>query len=207
MALQDATSEAPPGLIRGPHTGSHLLNIRNARIRSENDVTLLRNRLERLAQEERKAVKKIEDTRRRAEQIIQLKTRNERTHLRKQMEAEYAERQKERARERLMQSKLEMSDTVQANQQAVQNQKKQGANHLREQRSMINEHLRQRQEEQLDRNRKVTEVGGSSDELASAHGGVSLAPCPSRPAPTPCTVDSRARSRCAATEDAGAHGL
>eukprot|EP00967_Tisochrysis_lutea_P029412 scaffold34410_cov23-Tisochrysis_lutea.AAC.1 len=47
---------------------------------------------------------------------------------------------------------------MQANLQAIQNQKKQGADHLREQRQLINEHLRQRQEQQLDRNRKVTEV-------------------------------------------------
>ena len=68
---------------RGPFTGSHMLNVRNARMRSEYDVNLLRNRLERLRQEERKALKKIEETRRRADQIISLKTRNEETHMRK----------------------------------------------------------------------------------------------------------------------------
>ena len=41
---------------RGPFTGSHMLNVRNARQRSEQDVELLRNRLGRLEQEERKTV-------------------------------------------------------------------------------------------------------------------------------------------------------
>ena len=35
---------------RGPFTGSHMLNVKNARLRSEHDVNLLRNRLERLRQ-------------------------------------------------------------------------------------------------------------------------------------------------------------
>merc|ERR1719454_2362615 len=82
---------------RGPFTGSHMLNVKNARLRSEHDVNLLRNRLERLRQEERKALKKIEETRRRADQIIALKTRNEQNHLRKDLEAEYADQQLERA--------------------------------------------------------------------------------------------------------------
>ena len=34
----------------GPFTGSHMLNVKNARLRSEHDVNLLRNRLERLRQ-------------------------------------------------------------------------------------------------------------------------------------------------------------
>ena len=38
---------------RGPFTGSHMLNVKNARLRAEHDVNLLKNRLERLRQEER----------------------------------------------------------------------------------------------------------------------------------------------------------
>lgn len=66
-----------------------MLNVRNSRQRSENDVMLLRNRLERLQQEERKALKKIEETRRRAEQIVHLKIRNEHNSIRKEMSKEY----------------------------------------------------------------------------------------------------------------------
>lgn len=155
--------QRPPSSARGSDSGSHMLNIRNARIRSENDVQLLRNRLDRLAQEERKALKKIEETRRRAEQIIQLKARNERTHLRKELEAQYDERQKELARERLQASKMENSVAVQATVEALMAQKKQEAGILREQRELINDYLRSQREQNLDRNREMTEVSGGCD--------------------------------------------
>lgn len=141
-----------------PGSGSHILNIRNARMRAESDVTLLRNRLEKLGQEERKALKKIEETRKRAEQIIQLRARNERAHLRKQLEAERSERQRDRRREALQASKNEMSGKVQANVDALQAQKKHDAAVMRDQRALINDYLRVKQQQQLERNRQVTEV-------------------------------------------------
>ena len=141
-----------------PGSGSHILNIRNARMRAESDVTLLRNRLEKLGQEERKALKKIEETRKRAEQIIQLRARNERAHLRKQLEAERSERQRDRRREALQASKNEMSGKVQANVDALQAQKKHDAAGMRDQRALINDYLRVKQQQQLERNRQVTEV-------------------------------------------------
>ena len=141
-----------------PGSGSHILNIRNARMRAESDVTLLRNRLEKLGQEERKALKKIEETRKRAEQIIQLRARNERAHLRKQLEAERSERQRDRRREALQASKNEMSGKVQANVDALQAQKKHAAAVMRDQRALINDYLRVKQQQQLERNRQVTEV-------------------------------------------------
>ena len=141
-----------------PGSGSHILNIRNARMRAESDVTLLRNRLEKLGQEERKALKKIEETRKRAEQIIQLRARNERAHLRKQLEAERSERQRDRRREALQASKNEMSGKVQANVDALQAQKKHDAAVMRDQRALINDYLRVKQQQQLERNRQVTEA-------------------------------------------------
>ncbi|EOD32140.1 hypothetical protein EMIHUDRAFT_202747 [Emiliania huxleyi CCMP1516] len=127
-------------------------------MRAESDVTLLRNRLEKLGQEERKALKKIEETRKRAEQIIQLRARNERAHLRKQLEAERSERQRDRRREALQASKNEMSGKVQANLDALQAQKKHDAAVMRDQRALINDYLRVKQQQQLERNRQVTEV-------------------------------------------------
>uniref|UniRef100_A0A7S0LDW1 Uncharacterized protein n=1 Tax=Coccolithus braarudii TaxID=221442 RepID=A0A7S0LDW1_9EUKA len=141
---------------RGTFTGSHMYNVKNARQRSENDVKLLQNRLERLRQEERKALKKIEETRRRADQIIQLKTRNQETHIRKAQEEEYKERQRERARERLQSSKAEMGSAIRSNADALAAQKKQEAAILREQRAMIEEHLRQQQEQHVARNQQIS---------------------------------------------------
>ena len=125
---------------RGPFTGSHMLNVRNARQRSEQDVELLRNRLGRLEQEERKTLKKIEETRRRADQIIQLKIRNEQNAVRKQLEGQYAEQQRERARERLQQHKAEMSSGVAEQQEALLQQKRAEADQLRQQRADIGTH-------------------------------------------------------------------
>ena len=96
-ATMSGSSELKP---RGPFTGSHMLNVKNARLRSEHDVNLLRNRLERLRMEERKALKRLRETRRRADQIVSLKTRNEENHMRKLLEAEYANQQLRRARQR-----------------------------------------------------------------------------------------------------------
>mmetsp|Transcript_39631 Transcript_39631/g.92639 ORF Transcript_39631/g.92639 Transcript_39631/m.92639 type:complete len:270 (-) Transcript_39631:211-1020(-) len=143
---------------RGMFTGSHMYNVKNARQRSENDVKLLQNRLERLRQEERKALKKIEETRRRADQIIQLKTRNQEVQVRKAQEEEYKERQQERARERLQSSKAGMSDAIRSNANALAAQKKQEAAILREQRVMIEEHLRQQHDQTIERNKQISSM-------------------------------------------------
>lgn len=134
-----------------------MLNVRNARQRSEHDVELLQNRLSRLHQEERKALKKIEETRRRADQIIHLKIRNQNSHLRKLEEAEYAEEQRERARERLQAERGKMSGAINDKATALARQKKEDADKMRELRGWINGHLQQQQQRHLDNARHITE--------------------------------------------------
>jgi hypothetical protein len=143
---------------RGPFTGSHMLNVRNARMRSEHDVNLLRNRLERLRQEERKALKKIEETRRRADQIISLKTRNEETHMRKALEAEYANKQLERARKRLQGDREGMSEAIRMNSELLTQQKKAEADVLRQQRALISEHVRDSQTAHIERAQRINSM-------------------------------------------------
>ena len=143
---------------RGPYTGSNMLNIKNSRLRSEHDVQLLRNRLERLRQEERKTLKKIEETRRRADQIIQLKTRNEQNHLRKQMMLQHMEQQQQRARERLLEQKLAGQNERQAIGEAKMMQRKRDAAMLREQRSLIEDHVRRENIEHVQRARELNAV-------------------------------------------------
>ena len=143
---------------RGPFTGSHMLNVKNARLRSEHDVNLLKNRLERLRQEERKALKKIEETRRRADQIISLKTRNEENHMRKLLEAEYANKQLERARARLQGHREGMQDAIRMNTETLLQQKKEEADVLRDQSRRISEHVRQQQAQHVDRARRINSV-------------------------------------------------
>ena len=143
---------------RGPYTGSNMLNIKNSRLRSEHDVQLLRNRLDRLRQEERKTLKKIEETRRRADQIIQLKTRNEQNHLRKQMVSQHMDEQQRRARERLLQQKLEGQNERQAIGEAKMMERKRDAAMLREQRSLIEDHVRRENIEHVERAKELNGV-------------------------------------------------
>ena len=143
---------------RGPYTGSNMLNIKNSRLRSEHDVQLLRNRLDRLRQEERKTLKKIEETRRRADQIIQLKTRNEQSHLRKQMVSQHMDEQQQRARERLLQQKLEGQVERQAIGDAKMMERKRDAAMLREQRSLIEDHVRRENVEHVERAKELNGV-------------------------------------------------
>lgn len=143
---------------RGPFTGSHMLNVKNARQRSEHDVTLLRNRLDRLRQEERKALKKIEETRRRADQIISLKTRNEEVHMRKALEADYADKQLQRARERLQGTREGNQEAIRQNVEALAAQKKAEADVLRQQRALIGEHVKQQQAQHVARAQHINQA-------------------------------------------------
>lgn len=54
-----------------------MMEARSARRRAEADVKLLKNRINHLKREEKKAVEKIQETKTRANQIISLKKRNE----------------------------------------------------------------------------------------------------------------------------------
>ena len=135
-----------------------MLNVKNARLRSEHDVTLLRNRLERLRQEERKALKKIEETRRRADQIVSLKTRNEENHMRKAIEADYSAKQLERARNRLQGHREGQQDAIRENAETLAQQKKTEADVLRQQRALIQEHVQGQKNEHVARAQQINQV-------------------------------------------------
>ena len=130
--------------------------MKNARLRAEHDVNLLKNRLERLRQEERKALKKIEETRRRADQIVSLKTRNEENHMRKLLEAEYANKQLDRARQRLQGHREGMQDAIRNNAETLLQQKREEAEVLRDQSRRISEHVREQQEAHVERARRIS---------------------------------------------------
>lgn len=135
-----------------------MLNVKNARLRSEHDVQLLRNRLERLRQEERKALKKIEETRRRADQIVALKTRNEENHMRKALEADYANKQMQRARQRLQGTREGQAEAIRQNLEMVKQQKKAEADTLRQQRALIQGHLASKQSQHVARAQQINQV-------------------------------------------------
>ena len=118
-------------------------------------VNLLRNRLERLRMEERKALKKIEETRRRADQIVSLKTRNEENHMRKLLEAEYANQQLERARQRLQGHREGMQDAIRMNAETLATQKKEEADVLRDQSRRISAYVAMQQAQHVDRAKRI----------------------------------------------------
>ncbi|OMJ88153.1 hypothetical protein SteCoe_9972 [Stentor coeruleus] len=91
---------------------SKLSEAKQMRKRADEDARLLSNRIALLKQEEQKAVKKIEETRRKAQEIIDARNRNleeqrKREEIRKQREDEENERMEEnrKNRERLKQIK------------------------------------------------------------------------------------------------------
>merc|ERR1712167_332642 len=70
---------------------NRLLAAKRARKRAEGDYQLLQNRLVRLRMEEEKAQKKIAETKKRAQEIIALKARNEMANREKLAKAEEQE--------------------------------------------------------------------------------------------------------------------
>jgi len=73
-----AEAAAPDGgALSGPQMQANLTGAKEARKRAELDAQLLANRIALLKQEEEKAHKKIEETRKRAEEIMSLRQQNE----------------------------------------------------------------------------------------------------------------------------------
>jgi hypothetical protein len=67
-----------------------LLDAKNVRKKVEDDVQLLANRIALLEIEEKKANKKIEETRKKAQEIMGLKSRNKEAQLKKQEVRKFA---------------------------------------------------------------------------------------------------------------------
>lgn len=135
-----------------------MLNIKNARVRSENDVKLLKNRLERLRQEELKALKKIEETKRRADQIISLKHRNHDLAIRKDMERDIRQEYLSREKDRLSYLKNERVENVRQTQEIIFNQKRSEAQTLKSIRKENETVIAQQREAILLRNKQSKEV-------------------------------------------------
>lgn len=62
--------------IQSAALGNQLLNARNARMKAEHDRELLANRINRLKMEQDRVEKRIDETKRRAKEILELKQRN-----------------------------------------------------------------------------------------------------------------------------------
>merc|ERR1712054_705275 len=110
---------------------NRLLAAKRARKRAEGDYQLLQNRLVRLRMEEEKAQKKIGETKKRAQEIIALKARNEMANRDKEQKASDADYEiaaaKDRANKQRQDQKLKVSQT----QQQLHKAKRDGVLHTR----------------------------------------------------------------------------
>ena len=87
-----------------------------------------------------------------------LKTRNEENHMRKLLEAEYANQQLDRARQRLQGHREGMADAIRTNAESLAQQKKEEAGVLREQSSRITAYVSMQREAHIDRAKKINHV-------------------------------------------------
>lgn len=76
-AMADAAQAADGGVLTQSQMQANLTGAKEARKRAELDAQLLANRIALLKQEEEKAWKKIEETRKRAAEIVELRKQNE----------------------------------------------------------------------------------------------------------------------------------
>merc|ERR1712159_677970 len=105
---------------------NRLLAAKRARKRAEGDYQLLQNRLLRLRLEEEKAQKKIQETKKRAQEILALKARNEMANREKMHHASDADEEIARAKDRASKQRVDQKLRVQAAQEQVAKQKRDG---------------------------------------------------------------------------------
>merc|ERR1712023_290716 len=105
---------------------NRLLAAKRARKRAEGDYQLLQNRLVRLRMEEEKAQKKISETKKRAQEIIALKARNEMANREKLAKAEEQESEISDAAYRAQKQREDQKMRVKQTQEQLAKQKRDG---------------------------------------------------------------------------------
>merc|ERR1712196_171923 len=105
---------------------NRLLAAKRARKRAEGDYQLLQNRLVRLRLEEEKAKKKISETKKRAQEILALKARNEMANREKMSHATDADEEIARAKDRAAKQRIDQKVRVSQAQEQVAKQKRDG---------------------------------------------------------------------------------
>ena len=95
-----------------------MLNAKRARMKVEADRQVLANRIARLQAEEMKAVKRIEETHRRTQEILSVKNRQQRSDLEKRAARQQQEEELEAHRQALIESKAQQRYAVMAARQA-----------------------------------------------------------------------------------------
>merc|ERR1711988_1054276 len=110
---------------------NRLLAAKRARKRAEGDYQLLQNRLVRLRMEEEKAQKKIAETKKRAQEIVALKARNEMANRDKMQKADDADYEIACAKERANKQRQDQKMRVTQTQAQLHKAKRDGVLHTR----------------------------------------------------------------------------
>ncbi|KAL1525642.1 hypothetical protein AB1Y20_020495 [Prymnesium parvum] len=110
-------ADAGPSAEGGVSTVSQMstnpmLNAKLTRLKVQQDVELLSNRVERLRAEERKAKQKVLETKLRGQEIVALQKRNEQLHAAKQLAKQMEEEQLKREMQQQQIKRLEQKKTL-----------------------------------------------------------------------------------------------
>jgi len=116
--------EAELADLEGLSAPRKLKTIISSRKRVENDIKLMANRIRHLHLEEEKAQKKIDTTKTRANDILDLKERNREAARRRELERKQAEEELRRERQLLALQKAERRAAIRANREALQQSKR-----------------------------------------------------------------------------------
>uniref|UniRef100_A0A7S4ES94 Uncharacterized protein n=1 Tax=Chrysotila carterae TaxID=13221 RepID=A0A7S4ES94_CHRCT len=114
--------------------GNQALNAKNARVRAEQDLQLLQNRINRLVIEEERAAKRIAETRRRAKEIRDLKQRNKANQEAQSEAVQWMRSEQELQRQLLQQSRAERNHAIDASRTALKSMRKDEVSVLRQMR-------------------------------------------------------------------------
>jgi hypothetical protein len=124
MQAQARPPSAPTGGIlsaaEAKAHGDKALRAKNARIKAEQDLQMLQNRVNRLIIEEEKAAKRIAETRRRAREICDLKERNASNHTARSEAAQWMNSEQGLQRELLDRTREDRKEAVTASRNAMQ---------------------------------------------------------------------------------------
>lgn len=110
--------------IQSTALGNQLLNAKNARIKAENDRELLANRINHLRLEQDRVSKRIEETKKRALEIIDLKERNRVNADAKNQARGWLENELDRQKSHLVQMREERKHAIKLSQAALVQSKK-----------------------------------------------------------------------------------
>jgi len=146
-AAQRAGSAAPDST----DVGNAALRSKNARVKAEQDLRLLQNRINRLVIEEERAAKRIAETRRRAKEILELKRRNKTNSAAQQEAAEWMHSEQELQRQLLWNCRTERANAVNGSRTAMKQLRRNEVGVLRQMRKENEEALAAQRDMELQR--------------------------------------------------------